>query len=380
MVADLFGDEDMRDVASMSVKTGGDLATGLEETALLDSLTRLARERECEGLVCGSGFEDRPSILARLARHWPLIGNDAATVARAKDPFALAALYRKLGIPHPKLRATRPADARNWLRKRVGGSGGTHVQPADQIPPTHDAEGRLNASSVSVRAEVETKHGADLISSLPAAGFGQSYYQRRVPGRAVSTLFLANGEKALVVGFSAQWPSPTRDSPARYGGAVRPAGISQGLRKELGRHVGALSRVLGLRGLNSVDFLVGDDEEFWLIEINPRPGATLDLFDCPTTPLFALHADACHGVLPTRLPRWRGAAAAAIVYATRSIPRMPALNWPKWCADRQVAGSNLSSGEPICTIRAHGCSSARAKALAESRRLAILAMAQGERE
>jgi predicted ATP-grasp superfamily ATP-dependent carboligase len=344
LVADLFGDEDMRAVACASIKTGGDLATGLDETALLDSLTRLAAGRDCEGLVCGSGFEDRPGALARLAQHWPLLGNDAATVARAKDPFAFATLCGDLGIPHPAVRATRPADTRNWLRKRMGGSGGTHVQAASHEPESLEP----------------------------------TYYQRRVAGRAVSALFLANGEEARLVGFSAQWSSPTRAQPARYGGAVRPAGIDHRLKKELGRVLGPLSRALGLRGLNSADFLVGD-QDFWLIEINPRPGATLDLFDASPAPLFDLHADACRGTLPARAPRLPGAAAVAIVYATRLIPEMPALDWPDWCADLQVAGTSLRVGEPICSVRANASSSARAKALAEARGLAILARTQGER-
>ena len=39
-----------------------------------------------------------------------------------------------------------------------------------------------------------------------------------------------------------------------------------------------LLRRAPLVGLNSVDFLVSD-EQFWLLEVNPRPGATLDIFE-----------------------------------------------------------------------------------------------------
>jgi predicted ATP-grasp superfamily ATP-dependent carboligase len=344
LVADLFGDEDMRAVARISVKTGGDLAAGFDEADLLESLKRLAGGRDCEGLVYGAGFEDRPSLLARLAQHWLLIGNDAATVERAKDPFALALLCSRLSIPHPEVRASSPADAQGWLRKRVGGSGGAHVRSATRQPPV---------------------------------GRDQSYYQRRVTGTAVSALILANGKESLPIGFSAQWTDPTADQPARYGGAVRPAGIGRRLEAKLGRTACSLATALGLRGLNSVDYLVGGEEEFWLIEVNPRPGATLDLFDSSTAPLFALHAEACRGGLPPSVPHPKGGAAAAIVYATQPLPEMPGLDWPQWCADLQAEGSCLRDGDPICTVRARAASSARARTLVEKRRLAVLRMVQG---
>jgi predicted ATP-grasp superfamily ATP-dependent carboligase len=344
LVADFFGDEDMQAVARISVKIGGDLSAGLDEADLLESLGRLTSGRDCEGLVYGSGFEDRPNLLARLAQNWPLIGNDAATVERAKNPFALAMACSKLGIPHPEICPSCPADAHDWLRKRVGGAGGTHVRSA--------------------------------LGAIPDGSEHGYYFQRHVAGRPVSALLLANGTEALAVGFSAQWTDPSEDRSARYGGAVRPAGISRRLKRQLAEAACALSSVLGLRGLNSVDFVVGS-EEFCLIEVNPRPGATLDVFDSAATPLFALHVEACRGRLPARVSRPSGGAAAAIVYATGPIPKMPSLDWPGWCADLQAAGSSLRSGDPICTVRARASSSARAKALAMKRGLAVLAMAQG---
>ena len=44
----------------------------------------------------------------------------------------------------------------------------------------------------------------------------------------------------------------------------------------------------GLRGLASADLLV-DGADWWLTEINPRPGATLDVLDRRGTPLLAAH-------------------------------------------------------------------------------------------
>lgn len=343
LVADLFGDEDLKAAATICMRTEGNLKTGLDGRALEHSLTQLAAGNASEGLVWGAGFEDRPEVLARLAEAWPILGNGADVVRRAKSPFHLAALCAQSGVAHPQIRETYPADTRNWLRKTMGGSGGTHVRSASQV-------------------------------TNPC---GETYYQRKVAGRAVSALFLADGKDILILGFTAQWSDPAREAPLRYGGAVRPAGIDSRQKRALSQSVDRVSRALGLRGLNSADFLIEDDA-LWLIEINPRPGATLDLFDSASAPLFAMHIEACRGSLPARAPRYSGAAAAAFVYATRRIPVFPRLDWPEWAVDRQRAGSCVNAGEPLCTVGAKALSAVVARASVEDRLRVIRALAQGE--
>src|SRR4051812_32899950 len=67
LVADLFGDDDMRAHAPASVLIEGDLESGFDESTLVMALERVAAGRHCEGIVCGGGFEDRPAMLERLA-------------------------------------------------------------------------------------------------------------------------------------------------------------------------------------------------------------------------------------------------------------------------------------------------------------------------
>ncbi len=59
--------------------------------------------------MLGSGFEDRPKLVATLARRYRLIGNDGETVARAKDPAVLFALLDTLAIAHPETQLDAPA-------------------------------------------------------------------------------------------------------------------------------------------------------------------------------------------------------------------------------------------------------------------------------
>jgi uncharacterized protein len=331
LVADFFGDQDTVAAAQGQVTLGGELAQGFRERELVEALGRLASQHVPVGIVCGTGFEDRPQLLARLAQRWPLCGNSADEVARAKDPEALAALCRDCAIAHPRVSLSPPAARNGWVAKRRGGSGGRHVAAAS------------------------------------AKEFGEGvYYQSRVPGKPVSALLLANGVRAVVLGFSEQWACPTPRQPFRYGGAMRPANIAPGLAERLAESACRLAAALSLTGLNSADFMV-DGDDFWILEINPRPGATLDIFEADGASLFSLHMGACAGDLPDEAPRLDGAKASAIFYAERDVIAPERFEWPNWSSDRPNAGIAIKAGEPLCTVHAGAATGLEARALVDER-------------
>jgi uncharacterized protein len=344
LVADFFADQDTVALAHAHVRLKTDLARGMDADELLDALEALAASKRPAGTVCGTGFEDRPELLARVAQRWGLLGNSPETVARMKDPLAFAALCAECGIPHPQTSLIRPADPAGWLAKRRGGAGGTHVTTA--------------ANS--------------------AADGKPAYFQRRVDGTPVSALVLAAGHRVMVLGFSSQWPAPLPDCPFRYGGAVRPAVLPAAMADALTDAVQRLAAAVPLVGLNSVDFLL-DADAFWLLEINPRPGATLDIFEPAETSLFALHMAASRGLLPSRPPTLAGAAAAAIAYAPHDLASVPAMDWPDWTADRQNAGTAVQAGQPVCTVLATASTAAEARELVEQRVATILARCAARR-
>ncbi|MEJ2626518.1 MAG: ATP-grasp domain-containing protein, partial [Pseudolabrys sp.] len=155
--------------------------------------------------------------------------------------------------------------------------------------------------------------------------------------------------------------------PFRYGGAVRPAALRENLAQAMTAALTRLTARLPLTGLSSADFLV-DGDRFHLLEINPRPGATFDLFEPERGPsLFALHVDACAGRLPDTVRRLEGATAGAILYAARDIEDMPALDWPDWVSDRPVPGSAVKADAPLCSVFARAETAAQARQLLERR-------------
>jgi predicted ATP-grasp superfamily ATP-dependent carboligase len=336
IVVDLFGDVDTRALAPW-YRLPGSLEEGIDGAELL-ALVRALGER-IDGIVYGAGFETDPMLLGELARVAPLIGNTREVVAAVKDPFWFAELLRRLDLPHPEVAAS-PRPGIRWLRKRRGGSGGTHIE---------------RATAVSVAAD------------------GDHYSQAVAPGDPVSALFAANGRAARVIGLSAQWAVPTATRPFRYGGCAGPVHLAPKLRTEIERACRAIAAATGLVGLNSLDMLVTGDA-FTILEVNPRPGATLDVFDRPSGPShWACHVNAVRGELPAPAAACAaGARAAMVVYADQARHVPAAFIWESGIADIPTPESCIPAGAPICTVMAAASDAGAARALTEERAATLL--------
>jgi uncharacterized protein len=335
---DVFGDHDTREKSLAAVKLEGGLSDGLTLDKVAVAVEMVINAHDPIGLVYGAGFEHQPETIAALARKTRIFGNEAETLKRAKDPLALAGLCAALGVRHPPIALARPDEPELWLMKRRGGAGGGHITAA--------------------------------AGSSPASP--DCYFQRCIAGQSISALFLASEKKAEIIGLSVQWTAPTLASPFRYGGAAGPIDVGPAQAEEIARSIASITSELGLVGLNSADFLISADA-VWLIEINPRPGATLDLFEPDEGALFAHHVAACEGRL---MPPSPGLVfkAAEIVYAPHEIVLREERNWPDWVADRPSPGTRIAAGDPLCTTLAAGATVDLARICASERARKIIAL------
>ena len=337
---DVFGDDDMRAMSLSAVKLEGGLADGLAPDKVVGAVEKLTNAHDPIGLVYGAGFEHQPETIAAIARKVHVFGNDADTLQRAKDPLVLARVCAAHSIRHPQVQFSPPDEPELWLVKKRGGAGGDHIA----------------------------------IAEVPSRLWPDSYFQRRVAGRNISALFLASEKQAEIVGLSLQWTAPTRASPFRYGGAAGPIDIEPSHAREIARSIGLIASEFDLVGLNSADFLISDDA-VWLLEINPRPGATLDVFESNEAPLFARHIAACEGCL-TAASRSMTFKAAEIVYAPHDIVVRCRGNWPDWAVDRSAPGTLVAAGDPLCTTLGVGATVGLAHACARERARRIVALVQ----
>jgi uncharacterized protein len=332
LVVDAFGDTDMRANLGAFRCLGTAAHQGFRAGSLIAALTELERdgERAPIGLVLGSGFEDTPRLVATLAKRFTLLSNGAEAIAKAKQPEAFFSLLDRLGIAHPETRLDVPEAPEGWLSKRIGGSGGAHV--------------------------------VDLVRGVPARG---RYVQRRIEGTPASVLAIASGASIRIVGFSRQWTAGTGSRPYRYGGASGPAQLGMVTEARMAAAAEGVSAALGLVGLVSFDFLLNGETPF-LLEVNPRPGATLDIFDDESGSLFKSHIAACRGPelghQPPLPAPMSGARAAGVLYAGDRSFTAPPLAWPEWTADRPGPGTRIPPYRPVATVQASGETGASAEA------------------
>ena len=270
-VIDLFADLDTQEVSDQTFAADWDNG-GFAVTSLKEGATKLDPYGVMP-VVYGGGFECAPNRLHDLCGSRELIGNRPELVTSLQSPLEFAALLIKLNIPHPETKLAPPEgsdSAKKWLSKRIGGSGGGHVR------------------FVNGDAKKNETH----------------YYQKFIPGRSMSAMVLSNGKQVQVAGYSEQWRDKTIPSkPFQYGGAVSVSrnSISHTVRESIERAASEIVNVTGLCGLNTFDLIVNSND-WWLLEINPRPGFTFELheqnFSGDEYSLFEWHIKTASGEIP----------------------------------------------------------------------------------
>ncbi|MBS0234783.1 MAG: ATP-grasp domain-containing protein [Proteobacteria bacterium] len=332
-VIDAFGDLDTRDAAEDMRVIDGAMQTGFRTKPLIAALDELSRCSETTpiGLVLGSGFEDKPRLVAALASRHRLLGADATTLAACKDPAKFFAILDELRIAHPETQTAPPADALGWISKRIGGSGGRHIRDCRDQPRARP----------------------------------RRYFQRRLAGSRISIGALLGTEPIFVA--TRQWMSPSETQPYRFGGCVSKPEIDDRRLAQLTDAADRLAKSLHLVGMASFDFIIEHDVPY-LLEVNPRPGASLDVLDTDEGDLFRGHIAAWSGMqIPSSFRHSSPARAMAILHADRSPLTLGETLWPEWSADRGTPGSFVPRGAPLATVFATGPTADAAEALARTR-------------
>ena len=268
----------------------GDFDDGFDAAALLAAAERLAPASAPPrfGVVYGSGLE----VATRSCwRSWPagrqLFGNAPATVRRARRirgsssrsstgsacrirRFAYVAAGRSRGLADEAGRRLRRRPCRAGARRR-GANGGCYFQRVWR-------------------------------------GSGRRVVPRRRAPR-------------VLLGFSEQWSSPDDQLSLR-----RPAAAGRDQRARRRCDSGALDGLIARTRTgrdSTVSISSSTATNFHILEVNPRPGANLDVFDgADPAGLFGLHIAACEGPPARALDAPPQATAMSVLYAERPL-RVP---------------------------------------------------------
>jgi uncharacterized protein len=309
---DRFGDVDLRAIAPGATAPNN------------DALAALAVDIDADAVVYGGGLENRADLVARLSQGRELLGTPPELLDAVRDPWAIGAAARAAGAQAPETRsidelpltAGSRRDASVWLRKPRRGGGGRGVR--------RWMGGRLRTMEI---------------------------LQRHVRGLSCSAVAIADGRRATVLGITEQLH---RAPSFRWTGNLTPPRLPEGERVELDGRLRAVcdevAACFGVRGAFGVD-AVWDGRHAWVLEVNPRPPAGLELFGPGS---FEAHVRAARGLgLPSAgtPPATRCAKVKLVLFAPRDL-RAPDPGW--WPAglvrDVPHAGETIRRGEPVCTL------------------------------
>ncbi len=308
---DRFGDADLR-----ALGPGATAPTN-------DGLAALAADIQASAVVYGAGFENRPDLVRELADGRELLGTPAELLGAVRDPWAVGATARGAGARAPETRAPGEAPEATgrggrgaWVRKprRGGGGHGVRGWTGGMLRPTE-------------------------------------VVQRRIDGLSCSAVAIADGRSAVVLGLTEQLHLPRS---FKWTGNVTPPRLPESERAELAGELRAVCAkvavTFGVRGAFGVD-AVWDGRHAWVLEVNPRPTASLELFGPGS---FEAHVQAARGRgLPAGgAPPARSCAAVKLVlFAERTLCAPEPGWWPAGLVrDIPHAGETIKRGAPVCTL------------------------------
>lgn len=340
--ADLFADRDLLSIAEATAVAPEDYPAGLAAA--------VARFPPGPWCYCGA-LENAPDLVDSLAAARPLAGCPGAVLRRVRSPRLLAAALAAAGILSPETRDDPlglPTDG-TWL-----------------VKPRRSAAGR----------GIGIWSGDGALSAAAGAGAGKSVWQARVAGVPVSGSFVVDGEGARLVGTTEQfvgvrsWHAP----PFAWCGCVdvAPDRLPDPIRLQWLAIGDALGRAFGVRGAIGVDAILSPEGRLVVLEVNPRPTASMELVDRREGGALAGdHLRACGwpGPAPVRLDRATGGTwAKAILRVSRTLDVGPRVTGTidalssRWTeadghpalADLPRSGTTVPAGAPLVTLFAVG--------------------------
>lgn len=283
------------------------------------------------------GLENYPRVIERLSQQRELLGNSAAVVRCVRKQNELARVAGQGGYRIPPTSVDlhgAPRDG-SWLVKRARSAGGLHVRRWDE----------------------STAH-----SELPRGW----YLQQHIPGDALGAVYVAARNEVRFLGATqALFADSVPTRPWLYGGSIGPVRLTNSQFQQFTQLGEVLASEFGLIGLFGVDVICRDDQ-LWLLEVNPRYTASVEVLEFATgTHFVAWHVAACRGEsLPSAVPPAEAIVGKRIVYATERIV-IDEAQTAAWLAqnddplrpqiaDIPAAGTIINPGEPIATVISRG--------------------------
>ena len=251
--ADLFADCDTRQMAEV-----------IPVRDFPDSLPDDVADVRADGWFFTGALENRPDLIERLQRrdapYGPLWGTSPAALRLIRNPFWVAETLSGTGGPSLTVlpQSSRPAADGAWMRKPISSAGGRAVCVWD-----------------------DRSSQRDMVEPV--------YYQQRCHGDTLSALFHCDGHSVEFLGMTRQLTGDEMSGasePFAYCGSIGPlrpdsfeTGSFERMRHALTGPVELLATHSGLRGIFGVDFIRDEQGTPWIVEVNPRYTASVEIVE-----------------------------------------------------------------------------------------------------
>lgn len=306
---DCYADSDLQQLAVDFIQ--------VSDLNLANIRAPVLRVRKRHGLsyaVYGSGFERHLDSLIFLHTCFQVLGNSVASFSAVQDKKYFFRQLDRLGIRRPVSSFMVPRSQGMWLQKPHRGEGGLGICRYED----------------GMSASVEPV-----------------YWQKFCPGTPMSVLFVAGRHQVGIIGFQRQLRQ--EHEAAReflFTGVMTESSIPQALHLRIQEWLLSIVRCFGLRGLNSLDFIL-QGQDCYVLEVNARPPASLQLFDACS---LKVHIQACLSGSCAIPVHEDSLGAFLIIYASVDTYIGNSDQWPEWVMDRPVSGQIIGQGQPVCSI------------------------------
>lgn len=266
-------------------------------------------------VLYGSGFEKHLNSLEFLTASFNVLGNSVDVFSAIQNKVYFFSRLNALQIPFPETSFQKPKKKVQWLLKPMQGEGGFGIK----------------------------KH------TIATESSDEYYWQKQVDGTPLSVLFIADGRLYTICGFQKQLSISIDENEFIFAGVMSSPSLDRQLQCDVEQWIDKLVADFGLRGMNSLDFIVKNNH-CYALEVNARPSASMQLYE---SSILAGHINylkmkRCSTDILNVVKAYQ------IVFSEIDLVIKPSIQWPVWVKDIPNTGVLINTGMPICSIIASG--------------------------
>ncbi|MFL2870793.1 MAG: ATP-grasp domain-containing protein [Pirellulaceae bacterium] len=316
---DLFNDLDTRAASKSSIKAD----------QYPDQLFRIAESSKTNYWLYAGSLENYPEQIAQLASKKTLLGNNQDVIHKCRSPEFICKVAQDASWNYP-------------------GSELTNTGYINSGPPIWLSKPRLSAAG----------QGVQVSRTKPPAN-PDRLVQLFIPGPTYGAACISNGSETQILGVTRHLRMSRRLGTARfqYCGSVGPMLVAEPLNTAISTMANEIALRCSIVGLFGLDFKVWDNQ-LWLLEINPRFTASMDLLsNGADTNIIQQHIDACHNKPLTQMPnshRFETIKTRAILFAKSPTRFISSCNTLDYLADIPDNNALINVGNPICSVYGRG--------------------------